>query len=291
MGKRFLKVYILCLLAVLFVVPRENMQAAVKKTDILTSWGRTSCMADLDGDGRKETLELKATMQDDYYMERAALYVDHRKVLALNDLAGDTSYISIDYLKMSDSKIFLRIVCSGDDNSISLDSFYKYDSKKKKLPKAGELMDIRGWCTETKVLKVSSTNIKVWYKRQFLETGSIQWISTYIVKNGKLKLKSNTAAAKSGYDADYSYNPDNYGKLFRKNKYKAIERFDLYSDTSLSKIAFTAEKKEILTLKKIKYIHNKFYVQFACGHEKGWIKIEEDPGKILFYGVNGRLAG
>lgn len=280
----------LFLIGFLFV-PVENTQAATKKIDIMTSYGKSSCKMDLDGDGKKETLKLKTTtFKNDFHIKNVELYVDGKRVLAFNDL-DDVINAKIDYCKMTNSKIFVRLVLSGDSDIKHVDNFYKYDSNGKRMSKVGELLDIEGWCAEATIENVSNTEIKVMYRRQFSEIGSILWTSRYSVKNGKLKLKSNTSSVKSAYTADDVYHQDGYGKRFEKNQYEAMRKFKLYTDTSLKKVSFIAEKNNLLVLKKIKYVKDQFYVQFKKNSRTGWIKLEPFYGDVLFYGVSNRLAG
>lgn len=259
--------------------------------DIMTSYGKSSCKVDLDGDGKKETLKLKTTaFINDFHIKNVELYVNGKKVLAFHDL-DDVISVKADYCKMTNSKIFIRLVLSGNSDAVHLDNFYKYDSRGKKMLKVGELLDIEGWCAGASIKSVSSTDIKVIYRWQFSEIGSVLWTSSYIVKNGKLKLKSNMSGVKSAYTADDGYHQDGYGKRFEKNQYETMRKFKLYTDTSLKKVSFIAEESDLLVLKKIKYIKGRFYVQFKKGSKTGWIRLETFDGDTLFYGVSNRLAG
>lgn len=287
---KILKMGSFLLLFILFMMPKESVNAAVKKNNILNSYDHASVRVDLDGDGRKERLKLKTEMEYDTYIKKAYLYVNNKKLLNFRNLTNVTS-IEADYMKMSNSKIFIRIRLSGDSDNVHLDNFYKYDAHKNKLLKARELLDVQGWCAGATIKSVSSTQIKVLYTRQFVEIGSIQWISSYTVKNGKLKLKSNTANAVSTYAKQYTYDPDGYGNLFQKNKYKAIKSIKLYTDTSLKKVSFSAGRGDILVLKKVKVTKNGYYVQFSKGGKKGWIRLKSYEGEPLFYGISNRLAG
>lgn len=290
MKNKILKMGVLLFFLSFMLVPAENSQAATKKIGILTSYGKSSCKVDLDGDGKKETLKLKTTLEYDFYIKDADLYVNDKKVLSFHAL-DDVINISMDYCKMTNSKIFIRLVLSGDSDIVHLDNFYKYNAKEKKMFTAGKLLDVNGACTETIIKNVSSTEIKVSYRRQFPKIGSILWTSNYIVKDDKLKLKSNMSKATCAYRGNNFYYQDEYGKKFEKNEYEAMRKFKLYTDTSLKNVSFSAEKGNILILKNIKFVKDRFYVQFGKGRKTGWIKVEPSNGHILFYGVSYRLAG
>lgn len=295
-GEKDMRIKILIIGVALFFMgvlfaPVENTQAATKKNAILTSWDQTSCKIDLDGDGKKETLKLKTTMfENDYNIKNIGLYVNGKKVLAFRDL-DDVISVKADYCKITNSKIFIRFVLSGDSDVKHLDNFYKYDSHEKKMLKVGELLDVEGWCANATIKSVSNTHITVSYQRQFSEIGSVLWTSSYIVKNGKLKLKSNMSKVKSAYTEDDGHPQDEYGKRFEKNQFKALKKFQLYKNTSLKKVSFLAKKNNLLVLKKIKFVNDQIYVQFKKGTRTGWIKLEQFYGDTLFYGVSNRLAG
>ncbi|HCT93165.1 MAG TPA: hypothetical protein DF613_17535 [Lachnospiraceae bacterium] len=150
------------------------------------------------------------------------------------------------------------------------------------------------------VVKATGKSIQVVNSLQPMETGWINWKYTYTYKNGKFKLKSSTAAAKSSL-GNHAYDEDGYRALFKKNKYVVANTRSFYTGTDLKKVAFTAERNDKLTLKKIKISGDKVYLQFQKGKKTGWQQVDNsgvydfrssDPGSTgWFYGVYKRLVG
>lgn len=264
-----------------------NVHASIKKINIINSYDKTSGKFDLDGDAVKEKLKLNISM-DDYTKRdiiKASLKINGKEALVLHsDDLGFATYINMDYIKMTNSRIFIRISAIGDSDGVYLDSFYRYNSSTGKLMKAGKLLN-----SEAVIKSVAASNIKIQYRQQFDEIGAVKWTSTYIVKNGKLKLKSNVSKVISSPIGKYDL--DNYGKLFMQNKYKAMFPIKLYTDTSMKKIAYIVEADDILKLSKIKIGKRNSYVQFLKESKKGWLKLDYETYNPLFFGVENRLAG
>lgn len=209
-------------------------------------------------------------------------------------------YLSVQYLNMSKSKKFLRISAYSDSDICEKNAIYKYDTKTKKLKCVLELPTYP--MRAENVTSISSSQIKVAFSGQPTETGRINCTLTYVYKNGKFKLKSTTATAKSAIGSFYS--SDSYGKYFRSNKYKVSKKLKFYTSTSQKKTAFTAKKGDILKLRKIKISGKNVYLQFQKGSKTGWRKVFNAYDKVYdcsnwqniansgwFYGVHNRLAG
>lgn len=287
--KHIFKLGVVLFVACLFFIPYINAQAAVKKLDILNGDSKKSCQADLDGDGVKEKLKL-TTKYDEYdCITKSVLYVNGKKALVLTKPSWVFS-IKVDYVKMSDSNIFIRCCTTGDNYVAGSDYFYRYDPSRKKLVKETRLLDINESCSGASVKTVSDTEVKVQYYHQLETIGQISWTGTYVIKNGKLKLKPAAYKAKNTTTTKYG-DPDGYGKLLAKNKYKTIRDLLLYTDTTMRTVAYQADANDILTLKKIKYTKNEWFVQFEKDGKEGWFGLNGIGGMELFYGVRDRLAG
>lgn len=280
---------LILLLAGIFLMMAKDTQAASQKFNILNSYKKTSCQIDLDGDGKKENLKLKIA-RNDIDIKKITLQVNGYNSLTLQNQTIANSYtVTVDYINMSSKNIFIRIAVSGDNDYLSIDNLYRYNPASKKMTKAASLLDMRGWSASGMITNVNNSSIKISYRYQFAEIGSVKWTNTYIVKNEKLVLKSNQANVRSVYTTEYD--PDGYSKLFVKNQFKALKSLKLYTNTSMEQISYTAKKNEILALKKIKYTNGTFYVQFSNGNKNGWLKLNQSNYTPLFYGVENRLAG
>lgn len=203
-------------LACPFLMPSMRTQATVKKMDILNGDSRKSCQVDLDGDGVKE--KLKMAVKYDAYdcIKNASVYVNGKKALVIKP-PFDYS-VRADYIRMSDSDIFVRIQTLGASDVSGSDYFYRYDPSRMKLVK------------ETKLLE--------------------------------------------------------------KNQYKSISGdLSLYKDTAMNNLSYRVQKDDILTLKKIKYTKDEWFVQFEKGGKKGWLGLSGLGSRELFYGVSSRMVG
>ncbi len=273
----------------LFLLPAIHTQAAVKKLDILNGSGKKSCQVDLDGDGVKEKLKL-ATKYDKYnYIKSSVLYVDGKKSLVLNTPSWVFS-IGIDYVKMSDSNIFILCHTTGDNDASGPGYFYRYNKGRKKMEKETRLLDINENCSGASVKKVTGLEVKIQYYLQLEAIGGISWTGTYVIRDGRLKLKPIAYKAKNTTTTKYG-DPDGYGRLLEKNKYKAIRDLLLYTNTSMKTVSYRADANDILTLKKIKYTKDEWFVQFEKDGKKGWFGLNGLGGMEIFYGVRDRLAG
>lgn len=280
---------LILLLAGIFLITPRDTQAASKTLDILDSYKKNSCQVDLDGDGTKEKLKLKIS-RNNFDITKIVLQVNGYNSLTLRHSAILNSYTAyIEYINMSRQNIFIRVTVSGDNDYLSVDNVYRYNPATRKMVKAARLLDARGWSASGAITSVTPSSIKISYRYQFPEIGSVKWTNTYIVKNKKLILKPNYANVASVYTTDYD--PDGYSSLFIKNKFKTKKSIKLYTDTSLKQVSYTAKKNKILTLKKIKYANGNFYVQFSNGAKNGWLKLKPANYNPVFYGVENRLAG
>ena len=182
-----------------------------------------------------------------------------------------------------------------------MNGIYKYNNKTKKLVR---VLNLKQYPLQAyQVTGATSSEIKVKFGGQPIETGWINCKYTFVYKNGGFKLKSNTTAAQTMFK-NYDYNPDGYGKYFKDNKFKTSKKLKFYTNTNLNKVSYTAKKGAVLKLKKVKMVGSKVYLQFQSGKKTGWRKVFnnnvynyslenwEDVSKSgWFYGVYNRLAG
>lgn len=283
--QHLLKLGAFLLLTGVFFVSSTHAQASVKKLQIMGSFnGKKSCQIDLNGDGKKEKLNLKWSGDA---VGKAKLYVNGKKALTLKDPVWVYD-IGIDYIKMSKSKIFIRCYTSGDSEIVGSDYFYRYDSAKKKMVRVAKLLDINENGISTKIKSVTSSEVKVTYRHRLDVVGHVLWTATYVAKDGKLKLKQTASKAKCAYSTKYG-DPDGYGKLLEKNKYKAVYDLLFYTDGSMSKVAYYVKAKEIVILKKVKYVKGKFYVCFEKDGKLGWTNLQGYGSREIFYGTQSRM--
>lgn len=173
------------------------------------------------------------------------------KALTLNKPSWVFS-IEADYIKMSDSNIFIRCHTTGDNDATGSDCIYRYDTGKKKLVKETRLFDINENCSGATLKKVTASEVNIQYYQQLETIGRITWTGKYVIRDGRLKLKPAAYKVNTTMTAEYG-DPDGYGKLLEKNKYKAIRDLQLYTDTSMKTVAYRVDANDILILKKIKY--------------------------------------
>lgn len=269
--------------------------ASVKKVCRNVSRNRTFYQ-DLTGDGKKDQVTLKLYMDRyGYLVEKANVYVNGKKALTISDIGGYNA--TIQYVYQAKSREFLQIYFTSDNDYVVKNCLYQYNKKTGKLVRVLNLSGSKGKPGD--IVKVTSKSVRAEFSCQPAETGWINWVYEYTWKNGKFVLKSNIADVKSSLSF---YDPgDGYTKYFKKNQFVTANKIKFYTSTSLGKTAFTANRGDVLTLKKIKVSGNNVYLQFKKGSKTGWQKVYRtnaydysgsNPGKTgWFYGVFNRLAG
>lgn len=267
-------------------------EAAVKRTDILLSRDSTSCTVDLDGDGKKEQVVLKAVYDEqECYFAKTSLLVDGQEALSFGEMG--ISLVTADYIKMNDANIFLRVFTNTDNDCVVTDRIYRYDPSKKKLTEAARLLDdVCGVIhARPKLTRVTDAKLTITYQMQFDEIGRVQWTADYAPKNGRLELVSNVMKVKSTL-GDTAFPGDGYERLFQKNQFRAMQKIRLFGKTDMKHVAVTVKPEDIVTLTKIKYSKKSLYVKFSKGSKAGWMKLgQTEDASRLFYGVASRLAG
>ena len=286
---------VLFLIMALSVQSVSAQAASVKKVCRNVSGNRTFYQ-DLTGDGKKDQVTLKLYKDSyDNFIEKANVYVNGKKALTVSGINGYNA--TVQYIYQAKSREFLQIYFTSDNDYVVKNGLYQYNKKTGKLVKVLNLSEVKGRSGD--ITSAASKSVKAVFSCQPAETGWIHWTYDYVWKNGKFVLKSNTATVKSSL---VSYDPgDGYTKYFKKNQFVAANKRNFYTSTSLSKIAFTANKGDVLTLKKIKISGNRVFLQFKKGSKTGWQKVcrsdvydytSSDPGKTgWFCGVYRRLAG
>ena len=209
--------------------------------------------------------------------------MDGKEVLSYDDL--DINQVTADYIALDESNIFLRIVTNSDNDYVITDRFYVYDRSRQKLSEVAKLLEEQYHITNSwaEVKSVTDSKILINYQMQFDEIGKVKWTSAYVLKEGKLRLKSNTMHAKSTLAGTMTINEDPYGSLFQKNQFQAMRKIRFYKNTDLKQLSYTANPKDILKLTKLKYVQDYFYVQFSKGNKTGWMKMGQAGVEIYIY--------
>ncbi len=286
MRKRIFKVSF-CTVFCLFCLFLGSLttQAASVKT-LKSSASKTfTVSADMNGDGKNDKIQVKFLKTSSTYTG-IKVTMNGKKVLTEKNLYYYT--VTAVYIKQSKNREFLQVFATGDSGMRSLNSLYRYDKTKKKFVEVLDLNESSG--TGINVKSATSKTIKVYNSCMPSLTGRVYWYFTYEYKNGKFQLKSNTAAAKC---IKYSYKwNDGYDSLFANSKFKAMKTLTLYTDTSLSTVAFTVSSGTVLQLKKVRVVDQdssfKMYFQFKNGSNTGWMSYSVSGA---FYGVSSRSAG
>lgn len=285
---------------ILFValVPAEAASGSVSRVLNYVT-GSHSFNRDVTGDGKADKVVVNANMNSDHRVKSVQVSVNGTNALTITRNSECYYGVTVNYIKMSKTKVFLQILGYGDNDCRAVNSIYRYDNKTGRFNSVLSLSS--GLYSADRVVSATSTSITVQHYYQPVETGGVNWKYTYVFKNGKYKLKSSVATVKSSlnlYD-----NGDGYFKYFKNSKFKAAKSLTFYTGTSQKKKAFTVKKGAVLQLKKIKVSGKKIYMQFQYGSKTGWKKVENSYTKVYkynrvtgktigwFYGVYERLAG
>lgn len=256
-------------------------------------------LQDITRDGKKDKIRFKFT-KDEYgdSIIKAQIYVNGKKAAVFTYDEYENYALTINYVYLSKNREFLQIYGNGDNDLIVKNALYSYNSKTGKLTKVLDLAKYRMMAGD--VTDVTGSQITVEYTGQPMETGGLLCDFTYVYRNGKFKLKSNTVPVKSRLSV-FSYNDDGYGKYFVNNQFLVANKRSFYTSTSMKKKAFTVRRGDVVTLKKIKMTSSKVYLQFQYGNKKGWQRVfrnsvydftrDDWENTGWFYGVAKRLAG
>ncbi len=262
----------------------------------------TTVRQDITRDGKKDTLRFKLTMdEEEYAVEKVQVYVNGKKALTLNNKNAYYYSLTVQYLYLSKSREFLQIYGTGDNDYVVSNAIYSYNAKTKKLQKILDLSSSSMIAQD--VVSATGSQIRIEYTGQPSETGWLKCRFTYVYKNGGFQLKSNsTTSVKSVLGSFGDYKNDGLGTRFAKNQFVVSNKRTFYTGTSLQQAAFTAQKGDILTLRKLRIIGKNVYLQFVnSSGTTGWQKVfgsdvydysRSDMEKSgWFDGVFYRLAG
>lgn len=295
--RQILLASLVCLLGVCLHPVSARAAAKLVNVENYAYQSPVSFKQDITGDGKNDSIKITPYDQNYTYYKKVKVTVNGKKLVSFAS-KYDYYALCVQYFSLSKSKNFLRIQGLADSDGIAFDRIYRYDKKTKKLVKAA---DLTGYGAHSDAIeKVSSSQIQVRFSCQPPETGRINWLYTFLYKDGKFKLKSSTASVRSSL-VNYD-NGDGYIKYFRKNQFKVSNSFPLYTSTNLKKKAFTAKKGKLLTLSQIKISGKNTYLKFKYNGKSGWQKVYRSPSVYdyskpnyqdtgWFYGVCCRLAG
>lgn len=262
-----------------------TIQAASMKTICTNCEKNITFSADMTNDGKKDKIEIKVTKNNYGELNHIRVYINGKGVLSA---PTDHFYdYDVEYLYLSKSRQFVHILALSDSGGRALNSIYRYDAKKGKLV---EVLDLNssGVGAGGNVVSVTPSSITVRNTCQPSLTGRVYWNYTYTYTNNKFKLKSSIASTKTLLGKMPIH--DGYEKYFQKQQYKARKTLTFYTDTNLTKTAFTAKSGSVVTLKKVRCIGKDMYFQFQKGTKTGWIK-NSNSSYDAFYGVSSRMAG
>lgn len=250
---------------------------------------------DITGDGKADAIRFKFTKDEYGSILKMQIYVNGKKAAAYTYDAYYSYGMTVNYVYLSKSRVFLQIYGNGDNDYIVNNALYSYKSGK--LKKVLDLSKYRMQAGD--VVSASKSQIKVAYTGQPMETGRLYCELGYTYKSGRFKLKSNTTSVHSTLGSSWDH--DEYEMYFINNQFVVANKRTFYTSSSMKKKAFTAYRGDVLTLKKIKVTSNKVYLQFKKGNKTGWQRVFrnnvydfawdnwQDSG--WFYGVANRLAG
>lgn len=296
--KKMQKVLLAAAFAVIVLGVLPVSANAATKLKTVHSWKSkgTTFAVDLTGDKKNEKVTLKETKSSDGYVSKMQIKINKKTALTLKNT--ESFYTTIIYFQMSSSRQFLQIYGTGDNDTLAYNRIYRYNKKTGKLVRVLNLGSYKN-ANAYAVKKVTKNTIKVNFSYQPSETGTLKWKYTYTYKNGKFRLKSSTAAVKSGLSSGRLN--DGYDDYFRNNQFVAAKRLQFYTTTARKTLSFTVKQGDVVTLKNIRLTGNNIYLQFQSGTRTGWQLVNRsnvydytsaNPGVTgWFHGVYSRLAG
>lgn len=273
----------------------------------MISDGAIKFKADMDGDGKSESVKITADVYMDYgsiqSIKAIKIAVTDNEKTTTTTLKSDTFEYSYDAsikLVTLDSKTrFINIATHSDNDFIPFNKLYKYNASTGKMKSVANLYRSESTINHSVIKSATSDHVIVEYGAQPSTIGSISFKLTYVYKDGAFKVKTTTVKATSnlGY---YTWPDDGMEKYFAKNKFKTAKKLTFYTKAGGDIKAYTVAKNKFVTLKKIKLYKGHIYGQFEYNDTLGWKKLTVNPykyesdGKVTgawFKGVHERLAG
>lgn len=198
---------------------------------------------DVTGDGKADTLKIKATKKS------VEVYVNGKKAYTKKTKTFEDVMVSLYTLKGKKPMLALN----SDWYSQLFSTLLQYKSGK--FVQQINMSNEKGFAFG-RDLKITADKITVNYQEQYC-IGNATFAYTYTKKSGKW------SSSKYGKFVPESYN---------ESKITAIKNFPVYTSVNLKKKAFTVKSGTNATVKKCTVHKGKFYIQLAYKGKKGWIK-------------------
>ena len=238
---------------------------------------KVSAEMDIDGDGIPNTISVSysSDSQEKYplgYTQKVYVEVDGKSALVF-DVSDQPGYGAEAVFADSGSEgVCMQLLAYTDNDYIGYNSLFRYDKASASFHKVLDLTEGADRYGE-KVVGVDDGKIIVEFRCQPAETGWLHWNRTYVWKDGKLEPENDTDEAVSTV----------------VNKFVTDRKLKFTEEAGGKETAFTLKKGEKVKLKRIKVTEKKLYAQFQYGKKAGWLRLENDYGKVYKYDKKGNV--
>ena len=226
---------------------------------------------DLDGDGKKESVQIKSGKKDDDRYYEAYIYIDGKRAVTAKEPYGFYS-VDAQILIMDEKNVFIYLTPYGDNDDGSKVIYQYKDGKLKKS------IDLESLGRYANVEEVSKNKITMRIRRTWSAIGCFSYKCSLVCKNGKLEPETKTYAL-------YSYSPT---QKTSKPYLTAKNNMQLYESHNTDKKTYVLKKGQKVKITKYYFngsIHM-FQIKTKSG-KKGWILAPNDYEELFeeAYGV------
>lgn len=268
---RPINVFLMSFLVILFVMTiigcKSNIaKAATNEIRIDDDNLSDSLYADLNDDGVKECIEIKASMDEAYYIKDFQITIDE-DVIFRNDNTEICYFIKCINLKNNKQVLWIK---SGFESGITdIDGIYMYSADTNMLEHMIQFDSVKpskgAYGVYVESVKATNKGIEIKCNSQFAAVGyGINYKVKYNLKGNKFVCAKDTVSVLKG------------------KKYTAQKNIEFLKSPTGKKVEFKINSGQSVVLKKVRLYKKSYYLMFKNGSRTGWIKASK---KDIFEGV------
>lgn len=246
---------------------------------------RKAIKADIDGDGIQNKISVHYTCDKYDFTKKIYVEIDGSSALVLDVSKYNAFGCHLNVVESNSRDKCIHLYSYTDNDYIVFSEIYKYNKQSKKLFK---VLDLLSQGDNSTIVKATKNGFITKNRTQPSEIGWISWKFTYVWKNGKPVLKTNTVPPTSTIMRKFTT-----GKTLKFSR-----------EAGGKEAAFILKRGKKVSLINVKVTKKKMYVQFQYGKKKGWLCVGQEKyekiyqfdkeGNLIssyFEGVHERLAG
>lgn len=264
---------IIALVTIVAIFATCSLQAGAAKTKA-ASVGKNYHI-DLNNDGVKEKVKIKAYAIDQYGYEYAKVYIND-KLMYTTPKDNNGYRVKMQFVTCG-KQVYINLNQSTDNDYTAMNLLLRY--KGKKLVKVGDFEASEPCVTASEVVSSTSNTITVRCYAQPAQIAGVIWDSTYNVKGSSVKLKTKVHKVKSAIE----------GRSVAK--FTANKSIKFTTKAGGTKASYYIKKGTAVKLLNVVTKGSKVYGYFQYSKYKGYLRIDSYSKTAYFKNVYKYLAG